>query len=90
MELQLRYCFWCATRAVHLIGFGATFAITQTIAAVGFPIINLLLIPVRTHALPKWFTEDEFSLLDVPTASPFTMIFKFRPEHGRPGCCGYR
>ena len=59
--------------ALELIGFGATFAITQTIAAVGFPIIILLLIPVRTFVLPKYFTPHELSILDAPTASPFTM-----------------
>ncbi|MCJ1389555.1 hypothetical protein MMC18_002412 [Xylographa bjoerkii] len=59
--------------AVELIGFGATFAITQTIAAIGFPIIILLLVPVRTFLLPKYFTQEELSILDAPTASPFTM-----------------
>ena len=58
---------------LELIGFGATFAITQTIAAIGFPIIILLLIPVRTSLLPKYFTSEELSILDAPTASPFTM-----------------
>ncbi|KAL9108737.1 MAG: hypothetical protein Q9227_006533 [Pyrenula ochraceoflavens] len=57
--------------ALELIGFGATFAITQTIAAIGFPIIILLLIPVRSFLLPKWFKPEELSLLDAPTASPF-------------------
>lgn len=59
---------------IQLLGFGATFAITQTIAAVGFPIIILLLIPVRTFVLPKWFSAEELAVLDAPTASPFTMI----------------
>ncbi|MCJ1479484.1 hypothetical protein MMC13_008170 [Lambiella insularis] len=59
--------------ALQLLGFGATFAITQTIAAIGFPIIILLLVPVRTFLLPKYFTAKELSLLDAPTASPFTM-----------------
>lgn len=59
--------------AIQLLGFGATFAITQTIAAIGFPIIILLLVPVRTFLLPKYFTPEELSLLDAPTASPFTM-----------------
>ena len=59
--------------AVELLGFGATFAITQTIAAIGFPIIILLLVPVRTFLLPRYFTQDELSILDAPTASPFTM-----------------
>lgn len=58
---------------LELLGFGATFAITQTIAAVGFPLIILLLIPVRSFLLPRWFTREELSILDAPTASPFTM-----------------
>jgi hypothetical protein len=59
--------------AIELLGFGATFAITQTIAAVGFPVFILILIPVRAWLLPKWFTEQELSVLDAPTASDFTM-----------------
>ncbi|MCJ1384813.1 hypothetical protein MMC17_007931 [Xylographa soralifera] len=59
--------------AIELLGFGATFAITQTIAAIGFPIVILLLVPLRTFLLPKYFTQEELSILDAPTASPFTM-----------------
>lgn len=72
-RIERRAAVW-AFVAIQLLGFGATFAITQTIAAVGFPIIILLLIPVRTFVLPKWFTVQELSILDAPTASPFTMI----------------
>ncbi|EIM81703.1 anion exchanging protein [Stereum hirsutum FP-91666 SS1] len=60
--------------AVQLVGFGATFAITQTIAAIGFPVIILLLIPLRTLIVPRLpFTTEELAILDGPTASPFTM-----------------
>lgn len=59
--------------ALELFGFAATFAITQTIAAIGFPIIILLLVPVRTFVMPKYFSQEELSILDAPTASPFTM-----------------
>lgn len=49
-------------------------AITQTIAAIGFPIIIFCLIPLRTFIIPKMsFTSEELTLLDGPTASPFTM-----------------
>lgn len=72
-RIDRRLAIWVFV-AIQLIGFGATFAITQTIAAVGFPIIILLLIPFRTFVLPKWFTDEELRLLDAPTASPFTMI----------------
>jgi hypothetical protein len=81
--------------AVQLVGFGATFAITQTIgiffsfldfdrleltfcfcatyiAAIGFPMIILLLIPLRTLVVPRLpFTAEELAILDGPTASPF-------------------
>lgn len=59
--------------AIELVGFGATFAITQTIAAIGFPVFILLLIPIRSFLLPRWFTAKELSILDAPTAGPFTM-----------------
>ncbi|KAJ7718125.1 HCO3 transporter family-domain-containing protein [Mycena maculata] len=59
---------------VQLIGFGATFAITQTIAAIGFPIIIMFLIPLRVLVVPRLsFTPEELAILDGPTASPFTM-----------------
>ena len=58
---------------IELLGFGATFAITQTIAAIGFPVIILLLIPVRTFVMPKWFRSEELAALDAPTAGAFVM-----------------
>lgn len=58
---------------VELVGFGATFAITQTVAAVGFPVFIFLLIPLRAMVLPKLLTKEELAVLDEPTASPFTM-----------------
>lgn len=72
-RIHRRLAIWIFV-GIQIIGFGATFAITQTIAAVGFPIIILLLIPFRAFVLPKWFTQEELGLLDQPTASPFTMI----------------
>ena len=58
---------------LELMGFGATFAITQTIAAVGFPIVVVALIPVRMYLLPKWFARGELNRLDQATASKFTL-----------------
>ncbi|KAJ7202826.1 HCO3 transporter family-domain-containing protein [Mycena pura] len=59
---------------VQLLGFGATFAITQTAAAIGFPVVILLLIPLRVLLIPRLsFTPEELAILDGPTASPFTM-----------------
>jgi hypothetical protein len=71
-RIRRRGAIW-AFVGLELIGFGATFAITQTIAAIGFPVFILLLIPARTWILPRYFTEQELRILDGPTASPFTM-----------------
>ncbi|OJJ39223.1 hypothetical protein ASPWEDRAFT_49262 [Aspergillus wentii DTO 134E9] len=71
-RLERRLSIWIFV-ILQLVGFGATFAITQTIAAIGFPVIILLLIPVRSFLLPLWFTREELSTLDAPTASKFTM-----------------
>ncbi|KAL3470829.1 HCO3 transporter family-domain-containing protein [Aspergillus californicus] len=70
--IKRRSAIW-AFVILELIGFGGTFAITQTIAAIGFPVIILFLVPVRSFLLPRWFTQEELSVLDGPTASPFTM-----------------
>ncbi|KAK9375766.1 HCO3 transporter family-domain-containing protein [Lipomyces chichibuensis] len=58
--------------AIELIAFGGTFAITQTIAAVGFPAILLLFAAFAT-ALPRIFEKDELNVLDEATASELTM-----------------
>ncbi|KAJ5174660.1 uncharacterized protein N7482_000537 [Penicillium canariense] len=71
-RLKRRTAIWVFV-IIELLGFGATFAITQTIAAIGFPVIILLLIPVRSFLFPLWFTREELNALDAPTASPFTM-----------------
>jgi hypothetical protein len=71
-KIERRSAIWWFI-AIELVGFGATFAITQTIAAVGFPVFILLLIPARIWLLPRYFSPDELRVLDAPTASPFTM-----------------
>ncbi|KAL2835545.1 HCO3 transporter family-domain-containing protein, partial [Aspergillus pseudoustus] len=87
--LERRSAIW-AFVILELIGFGGTFAITQTIAAIGFPVIILFLIPVRSFLLPRWFTQEELSVLDGPTASPFTMesvggVYGHTPDSEEPG-----
>ena len=71
-RIRRRVAVWVFV-AVELVGFGATFAITQTVAAVGFPVFILALIPIRALLLPRWFTPEELGALDAPTASPLTM-----------------
>lgn len=71
-QIERRSAVW-AFVGIELAAFGATFAITQTVAAVGFPVVILALIPVRALVLPRVFTPRELGVLDAPTASPFTM-----------------
>ncbi|KAM0337561.1 hypothetical protein ACHAPQ_003032 [Fusarium lateritium] len=72
LRIRRRSAIWYFV-LIELIGFGATFAITQTVAAVGFPVIIFALIPVRALLLPYIFSPEELSILDEPTASEFTM-----------------
>ena len=72
LDIKRRSAIWLFV-AIELLGFGATFAITQTVAAVGFPVFILALIPLRALVLPKLFSPEELALLDEPTASPFIM-----------------
>lgn len=55
-----------------LAGFVGEFAITNTIAAIGFPLVLLLTVIVRL-AFFKIFTEDELANLDHDAAEEFTM-----------------
>ncbi|KAL8794399.1 MAG: hypothetical protein Q9182_007624 [Xanthomendoza sp. 2 TL-2023] len=52
----------------QIFGITATVGISQTIAAIGFPVLFLLLIPLRWKILPKFFTARELSILDHLTA----------------------
>jgi hypothetical protein len=72
LKVKRRKAIWWFV-GIEIFGFAATFAITQTIAAVGFPVFIMALIPVRIMLLPKIFTPEELDALDEPTASPFTM-----------------
>ncbi len=52
--------------------------VTQTIAAIGFPIIITLLVPVRVFILPRLgFSQEELDILDGPVASPFVSATRF-------------
>lgn len=55
--------------ALAWTGFALTFAISQTIAAIGFPVLILLLIPLRGTWMRAWFKQEELDVLDTPVAS---------------------
>ncbi|BCS07974.1 hypothetical protein ALUC_20344A [Aspergillus luchuensis] len=52
----------------QVVGVAACVAISQTIAAIGFPILIIGLIPFRVWVMPRWFGAEELGVLDGLTA----------------------
>lgn len=57
------YLFW------QFLGYAITVAISQTIAAIGFPVLIVALIPLRWKLLPRLFTRHELEVMDCLTAT---------------------
>ncbi|KAJ4337446.1 hypothetical protein N0V95_008336 [Ascochyta clinopodiicola] len=62
---------------LQALGVACTVAISQTIAAIGFPVLIIALIPLRTFLMPKWFSEHELSVLDALTANNPAVLVSF-------------
>ncbi|EMD90470.1 hypothetical protein COCC4DRAFT_56841 [Bipolaris maydis ATCC 48331] len=67
---------------IQILGVACTVAISQTIAAIGFPVLIIALIPLRTFCMPKWFSEQELGVLDALTADNPAVLVSFG---GTPG-----
>ena len=70
------YLFW------QLLGIALTIGMSQTIAAIGFPVLITALIPFRWKILPMMFSEKELSIMDAPTADSDVVLASLG---GRPG-----
>lgn len=66
--LQVSHKKILAYISFQLFGVLSCVAISQTLAAIGFPVIMIALIPLRWKILPKLFNAKEFRILDAPTA----------------------
>ena len=53
---------------LQLLGWAASVAISQTVAAIGFPVIIMALIPLRWVLMPRWFSAHELKIMDSLTA----------------------
>ncbi|KAE8849884.1 hypothetical protein PTNB73_01108 [Pyrenophora teres f. teres] len=62
---------------LQIFGVACTVAISQTIAAIGFPVLIIALIPLRTFLVPKWFSEYELDVLDALTADNPSVLVSF-------------
>ncbi|QIX01394.1 hypothetical protein AMS68_006911 [Peltaster fructicola] len=83
-EPRLRIRKWRIAYYVFFQAFGVAIsvAISQTIGAIGFPVIIIALIPLRWVVLPRIFTEEELLILDAPTADADVVLASMggRPE----------
>ena len=55
--------------SIQILTVFTTVAISQTVAAIGFPVLIVSLIPLRWIYLPKIFSEEELAVLDDLTAN---------------------
>ncbi|KAL1595375.1 hypothetical protein SLS59_008307 [Nothophoma quercina] len=62
---------------LQALGVACAVAISQTIAAIGFPVLIIALIPLRTFLMPKWFSEHELATLDALTANNPAVLVSF-------------
>lgn len=53
---------------LQILGVGFSVAISQTIGAIGFPVIIISLIPLRWVIMPRLFTRHELGIMDALTA----------------------
>lgn len=83
-EPRLRLRKWRIAYYVlfQVLGVGFSVAISQTIGAIGFPVIIIALIPLRWVVLPRIFSEEELLVLDAPTADADVVLASMggRPE----------
>jgi hypothetical protein len=59
---------------LQLVGVAACVAVSHTLAAIGFPVLIILLIPLRILLVPRWFTLQELQILDDFTATNKTVL----------------
>ncbi|EAQ90351.1 hypothetical protein CHGG_02286 [Chaetomium globosum CBS 148.51] len=55
--------------AIQFLTVAACVAISHTLAAIGFPVLIMLLIPLRILVIPRWFLLGELQVLDDFTAT---------------------
>ncbi|KAL1581806.1 hypothetical protein WHR41_09465 [Cladosporium halotolerans] len=70
--------------ATRWFGVAASVAISQTIGAIGFPVIIIALIPLRWIILTRIFTVEELDILDAPTADADVILASFGGQPERP------
>jgi boron transporter len=70
---------------LQVLGVAVTVAISQTIAAIGFPVLIIALIPLRTWVMPRWFSRRELGVLDDLTANNKAVLASLGGRPDMPG-----
>ena len=67
---------------LQLIGWAATVGISQTLGAIGFPVLIMALIPLRWTLMPRWFSVHELQIMDSLTTTGEVVLVSLggRPE----------
>lgn len=83
---RLKLNKWRIAYYISFQAFGvlSSVAISQTIGAIGFPVIIISLIPLRWIVLPRIFTEEELLILDDPTADADVVLASMGGQPQRP------
>ncbi|KAG0148249.1 hypothetical protein CROQUDRAFT_75730 [Cronartium quercuum f. sp. fusiforme G11] len=74
---------------IQWIFFGLMVGISQTKAAIGFPLVIIALIPLRYFYGPKWFSQVELTILDSPTANAAGVMVSIGGEYVSKPASGY-
>ncbi|RYO85992.1 hypothetical protein DL764_009077 [Monosporascus ibericus] len=74
--------------SIQMVTVTTCVAISHTIAAIGFPVIIMLLMPMRILVLPRWFRLEELQVLDDFTATNKMVLASLGgkpalPEHSK-------
>ena len=59
---------------LQVTGVAACVAVSHTLAAIGFPVLIILLIPLRIFLIPRWFSLAELRVLDEFTATSSVVL----------------
>jgi len=70
--------------AIQFAAVAACVAVSHTIAAIGFPLLIMLLIPLRILVVPRWFRLKELQILDDFTATNKMVLASLGGKPGLP------
>ena len=69
----------------QIFGITITVGMSQTIAAIGFPVLIIALVPLRWKILPLMFTARELAIMDAPTADNDVVLASLGGKPRMPG-----